>query len=255
MRSKKCLIVGVTLAACLFGLHTGLWGQELKDTDEEVKILQEKIKQLENVVETQQRTISQLNQKLNEQTKENERLKELYSKAGIDVSSLTDIQLSKVESQNLSKASVNELYQFYNKPITDLQKEEQYKSDYRGKWVQWTGKVISVRAERAKKDGPEHYFVEFIHGHPDQDKAKDKVVTRVKVEFDRALKQRLLSLDKGSTVTYQGKLPDSYTGLASLCDMGVGEQGGIRSSGHLTLTNGRLVSALDKRGVRKIGGL
>jgi uncharacterized coiled-coil protein SlyX len=247
MNPKKCFVMGVAVVTCLIGLQTTVWGQELKDPNEEIKLLQEKIKHLENVVETQQNTIRQLNQKLNEQTKENERLKNLCSQAGINISPLKDVKPSKVKSQNLSKVTLNQLYQFYNEPITDLQKEEQYKNNYKGKWVQWTGKVGTVRFEKRKKDNAEHYFVEFIHTHPDKNNVKDKIMMTVTVEFDEMLKQRLLSFNEGDVVTYQGKLPDSYIGLA-----GLGVRGGygelragkerIKVSGGLSLTDGRIVS-------------
>jgi uncharacterized coiled-coil protein SlyX len=235
MNPKKCFVMGVAVVTCLIGLQTTVWGQELKDPNEEIKLLQEKIKQLENVVESQQNTIRQLNQKLNEQTKENERLKNLCSQAGIDISPLKDTEPSKVESQNLSKVTLSQLYKFCKEPITDLQKEEQYKNNYKGQWVQWTGKVESVSSEKRKKDDTEHYYVEFSHTQPDKDEVKGKTGIIVKVEFDKMLKQRLLSLNKGSNVTYQGKLPDSYEGIAGLW-------AGGRTTGHLSLTDGRIVS-------------
>jgi uncharacterized coiled-coil protein SlyX len=235
MRSKKCLIVGLTLAAYLFGLHTTLWGQEPKDPNEKIKLLQEKIKQLENVVETQQNTIRQLNQKLNEQTTENERLKKLCSQAGIDISPLQDTEPSKVESQNLSKVTLNQLYQFYNGPVTDLQREEQYKNSYKGKWVQWTGTVVAVWSVGRAKDNAEHYRANFIYPHPNKNKAMHKETVSVNVEFDEMLKKRLLSFHQGDIVTYQGKLPDNCEGLAS-----------INFAQQLLLTDGRIVSPVKK---------
>lgn len=246
MRSKKCFIVGVSLAACLFGLHTTLWGQEpndvnyiekLKDPNEEIRMLQEKIKQLENVVETQQNTISQLNQELDEQTKKNERLKNLCSQAGIDISPVKDIKPSEVRS--FSKVFLNQLYYFYNAPMTDAEKEERYKEKYKGKWVQWTGKVKSIMENH-------HYYVVFIYDHPVKDKAndRDKRVVKVTVAFDKMLKERILSFKEGSIVTYQGKLPDSYVSLASLYAEidPLHINGWISGAGELLLTDGRIVS-------------
>jgi cell division protein FtsB len=88
MNSKKHFIVIVTLATCLIGLQTTLWGQELKDPNEEIKLLQEKIKQLEKTIESQQKRFNQLTaryndikKQLDEQIKENERLKDKISPA------------------------------------------------------------------------------------------------------------------------------------------------------------------------------
>jgi hypothetical protein len=242
MMSKKCFIAGATLAACFFGLCTALLGQGPKDPNEEVKLLQAEIKRLENIIKTQQNTINQLNQKLNEQTEENERLKTLCSQAGIDISSSKNTISPKVESENLSKVSLNQLYQFYNEPTTDLQKEEQYKNNYKGKWVQWTGRVISIRSEKREEDGAEHFFVEFAHAHPNRDNPRDKVMMNITVEFDEILKQRLLSLKKGAVVIYQGKLPDSYSDLGDMNDRGREDLSGVWVSGHLSLTDGRIVS-------------
>lgn len=60
MNSKKCFILTTAFVTFLIGLHTPIWGQETKDPNDEIKVLQEKIRQLENVVETLQKTISHL---------------------------------------------------------------------------------------------------------------------------------------------------------------------------------------------------
>lgn len=256
MSAKKCFVV-LVVAVCL---ATTLWGQEpndvnyieqLKDPNEEIGMLQDKIEQLENVIETQQNTISQLNQKLDEQTKEIKRLKTLCSQAGIDISPSKNIKPSKVESQNLSNVTLSQLYEFCKEPMTDLQKEEQYKINYKGKLVQWTGKVLTVRTAQGRKESMEHYYVDFIYTQPDNDEAEGKTLIEVTVEFDELLKQRLLSLNKGSNVTYQGKLPDSYNSLASLpaktnrptkANRSKMPGGDITGAGTLLLTEGRIVS-------------
>lgn len=211
--------MGVAVVACLIGSQTTVCGQELKNPNEEIKLLQEKIKQLENVIETQQNTINQLNQELNEQTKENKRLKKLCSQAGIDISPLKDTEPSKVESKNVINVTPKQLYYFYEAPMTDVEKEERYKEKYKGKWVQWTGKIYKIQKVY------EDYFVEFVYEFSDKDEANapkkwhlptKKVVLKIGVEFDKTLKQRILSFKTGYIVTYEGRLPDSYKGLAGL---------------------------------------
>jgi regulator of replication initiation timing len=198
---------------------------------------QEKVKQLERIIESLQKKLDKiitanndLKKKLNEQINENERLKNLRSQAGSDTSPLKDIKQSQVNPQNLSKVSLEQLYRFYKEPITDLQKEEKYENNYKGKWVQWTGKVETVVSET--REDKEQYSVMFIYSHPDKNVAQciNPPKTRVRVQFDEMLKQRLLSFKKGAIITYQGKLPDSYKNLAGL------------DGGQLSLTDGRIVS-------------
>jgi uncharacterized membrane protein (DUF106 family) len=63
MKFQKCFIVGVILAACLFGLHTTLWGQEPNDA---------------NNVEALKVTIAKLEQQIGEQEKKIKRLREKF---------------------------------------------------------------------------------------------------------------------------------------------------------------------------------
>ncbi len=234
MKSKESFIIGIILVACLFVLNTTLWGQE--DPNEEIRMLREKIKQLENVVETQQNKISQLNQQLNEQTKEIERLERLCSQAGISISPAEGKITSKDESQNVSKITLNQLQKFCTTPMTDLQKEEEYKNNYKGKRVQWTGKVYTIDFEK-RKGGTEVYIVQFFHKHPDKELAKYTKHFRVKVEFNEIHKQKLLSLDIGDTVTYQANLPDDTKYLSP--------------NRFQQLTDGEIVSPLKTRRARK----
>ena len=85
MNSKKCFVLITTLTIFLIGLNTNLWGQEQKDPNDKIKVLQEKIKQLESIVEAQQKTISRFEIYNERLKKENERLKNLCSQAGIDL--------------------------------------------------------------------------------------------------------------------------------------------------------------------------
>jgi hypothetical protein len=239
MRSKKCFIIGVTLAACLFGLQTPLWGQESKDPNEEVKLLQEKIKQLENVVETQQNTISQLNQELDEQTKEIKRLKMLCSKAGVNISPVQDKTSSKDKYENFIKVSPLKLYYFYKAPMRKLQKEEQYRNKYKGQWVQWTGRINSIVDEF---DG----VLVFTNLREDifrNGTLEQGITFIVRVYIDKTQKQKLLLLEEGDIVTYQGKLPDSCQNLFStgLADYDA-DSDTIHFYGYLSLTDGRIVS-------------
>jgi hypothetical protein len=257
MRFKKCFFIGVTLAVCLSGFHTILWGQEPNDVNniEELKVI---IVKLENKIEEQENKIkrlrielqaekAKLQAELDEQKRENERLKKLCSQAGIDTSPLKDIKPSISKSQNLIKVTLNQLYQFNKETITNLQKEEEYKNNYAGKWVQWTGKVGTVRYEKSKKDTIERYYVGFIQTHPaGENCAKEKIMILVKVEFNKMFKQQLLSFNEGDIVTYQGKLPDSYKGFdfggcASYGELKAGKET-IKVSGRLSLTDGKIVS-------------
>ena len=210
---------------------------------------QEKIKQLERIIESLQKRLDKiitanndLKKQLDEQIKENERLKNLSSQAGSDTSSLKEIKPLKVESPNLSDISLGQLYQFCEKPITDLQREEQYKNNYKWKWVQWTGTVEAVSLLRREKGVAEYYLVTFIHIHPDKNLAQSKFIVKVIVQFDKMLKQRLLSLKKGAIVTYQGKLPNSYKDLGTICGFPESSKGGMLIVGHLNLTDGNIVS-------------
>jgi uncharacterized coiled-coil protein SlyX len=88
MRSKKCFIVVVTLAACLFGLHTTLLGQEPNDI-EELKTI---IAKMEKQIEQQEKKIKRLREELRAgkeelqaEKDENKRLIKICREAGINV--------------------------------------------------------------------------------------------------------------------------------------------------------------------------
>ena len=53
MDTKKYFVM-IAVAVCL---SSTLWGQEQKDPNEDVQFLQEKVKQLERVIESQQKKI------------------------------------------------------------------------------------------------------------------------------------------------------------------------------------------------------
>jgi hypothetical protein len=233
MNPKKCLVLIVAFAVCLIGLNTTLWGQEPKDPNDKIKVLQEKIKQLESVVRHTENEKAAVVRKLDEQIKENERLKRLCSQAGIDTSPQKDKKPSKVEDANFSNVGLEDLTQFVRGPLTELQKKELYKN-YEGKLVQWTGIVSSVSNVTGKgKDAESSYSVIFVHPlrhTPFLLYNINRIV--VDVKFQESLKQSLLSLNQGSQVTYQGKLPDSYDKIKTLLSL----------SAALSLTDGRIIS-------------
>jgi hypothetical protein len=245
MNSKKCFVLIATLFSFSIGLNTNLWGQEQKDPNDKTKVLQEKIEQLANVIETQQKTITQiksentiLKQKLDEQTKEAERLKNLCSQAGIDISiSLQkDEEPSKDDSKTLTKVSITQLYQLVvtSAQTTTVQREAIYKEReklyekmYAGKYVQWKGKIEKV--ERIGKG----YFMSFKYSLPRAPRGFMLVeFVTIQVEFpeNESLERRILSLNTGSIVTYEGKLPDSYAEILSLS-----------SEKRLSLTDGKIL--------------
>jgi len=80
MRSKKCFIIGVMLAACLFGLRTMLWGQEPNDIEE----LKTTITKLEKQIEQQEKKIKRLREDLQAEKEENQRLTKICREAGIN---------------------------------------------------------------------------------------------------------------------------------------------------------------------------
>jgi len=237
MNSKKYFIMITTLMTFLVGLNTNLWGQEQKDPNDKNKLLEEKIKTLENVVEAQRETIGRLKLKLDEQTKENERLKKLCSQAGIDISPQKDKKPSNVEDANFSNVRPTQLYELVHphQPLTRLQKEEFYKNNCKGKWIQWTGMVDFISSLRkGKKDKDDYYEVRFIHYYPgwmpyspwwNSRQRKSTPWARppdypmnVSVKFSESQKQNLLLLNKGAIVTYQAKLPDDYIKWSNLTD-------------------------------------
>jgi hypothetical protein len=232
MNSKKCFVLIVALTISLICLNTNLWGQETKDPNSEIKVLQEKIKQLESLVDAQQKTINRFEIYNERLKKENERLKNLCSQAGIDTSPQKDKKPSKVVDANFSTVSLEELFQFVNGPLTELQKKELYENNYKGKWIQLIGRVNRVNNAPYShgKDVEGHYFMDFIYTLPPA--LGGSVYNRtilVTLEFDESQKQKLLSINKGNLVTYQGKLPDSY-----------GKMDLVKNK-NLRLTDGRII--------------
>jgi hypothetical protein len=232
MNFKKCFILAVTLLTFLIGLNTTLWGQEQKDPNDKIKVLQEKIKQLESVVRHTENEKAAVVRKLDEQIKENERLKNLCSQSGIDTSPQKDKKPSKVEDPNMSNVSPLQLYRFAEGPLTELQKKEFYDNNYNGKQIQWTGIVSSVDSEMGhKKDKESYHIVTFLYYFP-HDYQRGPVrggfqggamsgydyPVKVRVEFPESQKQKLISLNTGSLVTYQAKLPDNYRSWMGLTD-------------------------------------
>ena len=99
MNTKKCFVV---LAVAVFWVAT-LWGQESKDPNENVKLLQEKIERLEKTIEFQQKKYEELKadyddikKQLDEQIQENERLKALVKNTDI----VTESVKSKFDPNN-----------------------------------------------------------------------------------------------------------------------------------------------------------
>ena len=232
MNSKKCFILEVTLLTFLIGLNTTLWGQEPNDPNDKIKVLQEKIKQLESVVRHTENEKASVVRKLDEQIKENERLKNLCSQIGIDTSPQKNEKPSKAEDPNMIKVGLEQLYQLFtvkSRSLTNLQKDVWQKEllkNYGGKYVQWTGRITSIsNFIKDKKDAESHCQMQFIYQNFNSGFMAD-----VRVEFPETMKQRLLSLNKGSLITYQGKLPDNYEHMKSL------------EHGNLTLTDGRIIS-------------
>ena len=205
MKSKKWFALVTMFAILLFGFHSNLQGQEQKDPNKDpnnkIKLLEEKIKTLENVVELQRETISRLKLKFDEQTKENERLKKLCSQAGIDT---TPQKLQKGKTENIIEISPYQIEQFpeIHKDLTYLQQTEFYAKNYAGKTVQWSGRFISVNPQ-----GKGGYIAGFEHIEPKTDE-RPELITKVMIEFPESMKQRLLLLKKGSLITYQVILPD-----------------------------------------------
>lgn len=83
MRSKKRFIIGVTFAACLFGLHTTLWGQESNDVNNVVE-LKMTIAKLEKQIEQQERQLKRMREELQAEKEENQRLTKICREAGIN---------------------------------------------------------------------------------------------------------------------------------------------------------------------------
>lgn len=129
---------------------------------------------------------------------------------------------------------------YKNETLTELQKgevqnkqEEFYKKNYKGKWIQWTGKVANVDysiREHTYRISFAYIFdiggnvtsrsdsgiFDTIIGDVDYNsdlfrKGREiEGLLVVRVKFPISQRERLLSLNKGALVTYQGKLPSSY---------------------------------------------
>ena len=80
MSSKKCLILVVTFATCLLGLHTMLWGQEPNDIAE----LKTIIAKLEKQIEQQEKKIKKIREELQAEKEVNQRLTKICREAGIN---------------------------------------------------------------------------------------------------------------------------------------------------------------------------
>jgi hypothetical protein len=99
MRSKKCFVM-LAVAVCLAAT---LWGQESKDPNDNVKLLQEKIERLEKTIEFQQKKYEELKadyddikKQLDEQIQDNERLKALVKNTDI----VTESVIGKFDPNN-----------------------------------------------------------------------------------------------------------------------------------------------------------
>lgn len=97
MKIKKVLILMIILVTCSARWPTVASGQQQKELSQNVKELQEKIKELEKTIKAQQQILFQakkacehVKKQLDEQIKENERLKILCEQAGINTARIAD---------------------------------------------------------------------------------------------------------------------------------------------------------------------
>jgi hypothetical protein len=143
MNSKKCFVLAVTLLTFLIGLNTTLWGQEQKDPNDKIKVLQERITQLESVVESQQKTISRLELKLDERIKENEKPKAPHKEDGVinDISKKTSFDPNNIvyHGKKRSRLWFDKMYERFN------------------------GKIIFVEGKYFDKNTFENSVVETLH--------------------------------------------------------------------------------------------
>lgn len=140
MSTKKYFVV---LAVAVF-LAATLWGQESKDPNENVKLLQEKIERLEKTIEFQQKKYKELKadyddikKQLDEQIQENERLKALVKN--------TDIVTESVKS----KFDPNNGIIYLGKQRDKLWFERMYKQ-FCDKIVLSNGKYYNIRFLRSE---------------------------------------------------------------------------------------------------------
>lgn len=97
MKIKKLLILVVISASCSAGWPTIVLGQQEKEQSQSVEQLQEKINELEKTIKAQQQTLrrarkayERAKKQLDEQVKENERLKTLCKEAGVNITKIAD---------------------------------------------------------------------------------------------------------------------------------------------------------------------
>lgn len=92
---------------------------------------------------------------------------------------------------DITPEEIERLFGLWSK-LTILQKDELFKNNYKGKWVEWTGKVWSVWG----------YSVCFEY---ELDSLQIRTLS-VCVPFGPSAKETLLQLRKGQWLTYQGKI-------------------------------------------------
>jgi hypothetical protein len=86
--------------------------------------------------------------------------------------------------------------------MSDLQKKEAWKK-YEDKWVKWTGKVVSVS--------------ETLGTLSVQVKCQaDTLTSDAIITFDDSYRDKLLQLNEGETITFEGRLDDynQFLGLS-----------------------------------------
>jgi hypothetical protein len=134
MNSKKCFVLIVTLTIFLICLNNTLWGQEQKDPNEKIKVLQEKIKQLESIVEAQQKTINELKMKLNEQIKENEKSKTSHKEDGVinDISRKTSFDPNNIvyHGKKRSRLWFDKMYEAFSQNYVCVEGKYYYKNTF-----------------------------------------------------------------------------------------------------------------------------
>jgi len=124
MNSKKHFVLIMMLSALLIGFNNVLLGQELRDPNSEINSLQEKIKQLEIVIESQRKLINELKTKLDGLIKENEKLKTMNEEGIVinDTSKKTSFDPNNVvcRGEKRSRLWFDTMYEKFNDKIVFL---------------------------------------------------------------------------------------------------------------------------------------